>query len=91
MYGIFSDGINSVIQAIARQRKKGEIHMILPPPAKFDFNSLSFKEDKDKKEAFKSFYELCYYHHDTNLVEYHSLNEQDSLIKDYSREYKGRN
>lgn len=82
MYGIFSDGINSVIQAIARQRKKGEIHMILPPPAKFDFNSLPFKEDGDKKEAFKSFYELCY-HHGTNLVEYHSLNEQDSLIKDY--------
>ena len=82
MYGIFSDGINSVIQAIARQRRKGEIHMILPPPAKFDFNSLPFKDDGDKKEAFKSFYELCY-HHGTNLVEYHSLNEQDSLIKDY--------
>lgn len=31
-YGIFSDGINSVIQALARQRKKGEIHIVLPHP-----------------------------------------------------------
>lgn len=30
--GIFTDGTFTVIQAIARQRKKGEIHIILPNP-----------------------------------------------------------
>jgi hypothetical protein len=39
-YGIFSGGINSVIQALARQRYKGEIHIILPRPDKFNFESL---------------------------------------------------
>lgn len=54
--GIFSDGINSVIQSLARQRKKGgEIHLILPPPEKFDFKTLPFKEIK--KERFIEFYE----------------------------------
>lgn len=39
--GIFSDGVNSIIQALARQRKPGEIHIILSKPDKFDYNSLS--------------------------------------------------
>lgn len=30
--GIFSDGVNSVIQAVARQRNPGEIHIFLRPP-----------------------------------------------------------
>lgn len=34
-FGIFSNGVNNVIQALARQRKKGEIHIILPRPDKF--------------------------------------------------------
>lgn len=39
-YGIFSGGINSVIQALARQRDKGEIHIILPKPDRFNIESL---------------------------------------------------
>jgi len=40
-YGIFSSGINSIIQAIARQRTKGEIHIILPHPNEFVYSSLT--------------------------------------------------
>ncbi|MGO4912548.1 DEAD/DEAH box helicase [Leeuwenhoekiella sp. W20_SRS_FM14] len=54
--GIFSNGINSIIQALARQRKRGgEIHIILPPPEKFNYSTLPF--DGDKKEKFIEFYD----------------------------------
>lgn len=33
-YGVFTDGINSVIQAIARPRKKARIYVIMPYPTK---------------------------------------------------------
>jgi len=81
MYGIFSDGINSVIQAIARQRKKGEIHMILPPPAKFDFNSLPFSSDENLKNKFKSYYETYMGYSDE--IKFYSINQQENLIKEF--------
>lgn len=82
-FGIFTDGVNSIIQAIARQRIKGEIHIILPSPDKFNFNSLPFTGVK--KEKFIEFYSLChnYKHFDNKLVEYYSFNNQDELLKEY--------
>lgn len=38
--GVFTEGINAVIQAVARQRNHGEIHIVLPNPIQFDFSSL---------------------------------------------------
>ncbi|UMQ40598.1 DEAD/DEAH box helicase family protein [Chryseobacterium sp. Y16C] len=38
--GIFTEGINSVIQALARQRTVGKIHIILPNPIEMDYSSL---------------------------------------------------
>lgn len=85
-YGIFSDGVNSIIQALARQRIKGEIHIILPPPDKFNFDSLPFTGAQ--KEKFIEFYSLChnYKHVDNKLVEFYSFNNQDELLKEYYEE-----
>ena len=55
-YGIFSSGINSIIQAIARQRTKGEIHIILPKPKEFDYSTLPF-EEVEEVDYFTNFYD----------------------------------
>lgn len=88
-YGIFSGGINSIIQALARQRVKGEIHLILPKPKDFDFESLQF-EETEKTEAFKEFYTSVM---DIQEVEYKSnylsLSSQDDLLNTfYEKEIK---
>lgn len=82
-YGIFSSGINSIIQALARQRKKGEIHIILPKPKEFDYNTLLFEEE-GQHEYFKEFYERA---KDSSEVEektkYLPLTEQDIMFFDF--------
>lgn len=80
-YGIFSDGINSVIQALARQRKKGEIHIILPPPNSFDYSTLPL--DEYQKSAFVSIYNEYISSTSSEPVKYLCINEQDKLIKDF--------
>jgi len=81
--GIFSDGINSIIQALARQRKRGgEIHLVLPPPEKFNYDSLPF--EGVKKDKFIEFYDLVC---DTKQVEYKvkyiAYNTQKSIVEDF--------
>lgn len=84
-YGIFSGGINSVIQALARQRNKGEIHIVLPKPDKFDFSSLEHTEMNPlQKEEFENYYNLITYHKDPEkLVKYIKLNRQDFFLKEF--------
>ncbi len=81
-YGVFSGGINSVIQALARQRVKGEIHIILPKPDEFNFKSLRYTQMSDKQKAeFESLYkEITHSKKSKNLVSYHKLNRQDMLM-----------
>lgn len=50
--GIFSEGPNAVIQAIARQRAVGEIHIILPKPLKMDYTSLPDSMTQLQKDIF---------------------------------------
>lgn len=50
--GIFSEGPNAVIQAMARQRTVGEIHIILPKPIKMDYTSLPDSMTETQKELF---------------------------------------
>ena len=50
--GIFSGGVNSVIQALARQRKKGEIHIILPEPKFLDYSTLDSSSMTQKQEQY---------------------------------------
>lgn len=91
-YGIFSSGINSIIQALARQRNKGEIHIVLPSPKDFDFDfdSLQFIE-VEQKSNFIRFYNSV---KDIKEVEYKSsyipLSKQDTLLNEYyEKEVKG--
>lgn len=58
--GIFSTGNNSIIQAIARKRKKGEIHIILPRPTEFSYETLPF--EGEKKLAFINLYDAIKFH-----------------------------
>ena len=82
-YGIFSSGINSVIQAVARQRKKGEIHIILPRPYEFDYNSLPF-EEVEQKEYFEQFYDKVRDNDEVNeKTEYLALSLQDRIFYDF--------
>lgn len=90
-YGIFSNGINSIIQALARQRKKGEIHLLLPLPDKINYISFPFSNDKKKFTFFKNVYEnICNQKDTKELIEYNSLAKQrDLLYEFYSNELKG--
>ncbi|WP_452221439.1 DEAD/DEAH box helicase family protein [Lacinutrix salivirga] len=59
LQGIFTGGVNSIIQALARQRKRGgEIHVILPPPDEFDYATLPFKKNRVQYNNFVEFYDL---------------------------------
>lgn len=55
--GIFTEGINSVIQSIARQRTAGEIHLVLPFPIEFDFESLPENMTVEQKQRFEQYYD----------------------------------
>lgn len=86
--GIFSGGINSIIQAIARQRTKGEIHIILPKPDPFDFSSLDRAGfNVQQKSFFESHYRNIQ-HYDVNLskVNYIPLEYQDFLTLTYYKQ-----
>lgn len=57
---IYSEGINAVIQAVARQRTTGEIHIILPRPIIMDYGSLPADMNTVQKEKFiQAFNEIC--------------------------------
>ncbi|MFD2434310.1 DEAD/DEAH box helicase [Mesonia maritima] len=85
-FGIFSGGINSVIQALARQRRPGEIHLILAKPDKFNFESLPFSNwTQDQMLFFARIYKYVQYSKEppNGLVKYFKINRQNELIKDF--------
>jgi len=59
LFGIFSSGVNDIIQAFARQRKRGEIHIILPPPERMDFNSLPEMNEVQNEKFIESYSSIC--------------------------------
>ncbi|MCT4699165.1 MULTISPECIES: DEAD/DEAH box helicase family protein [Tenacibaculum] len=79
-YGIFSGGINSVIQALARQRymkpeeetqEKNQIHIILSRPNQFDYTSLQYTlMNQAQKLQFSKLYSRV-----------HDVNEQEECVK----------
>lgn len=80
--GIFSGGTNSVIQALARQRKRGgEIHIILPMPDSFDYESLPF--NNNLKEKFTDFYEVIKDYSSKEKVKYFPLSLQNLLLRSF--------
>lgn len=83
-YGIFSDGQNSIIQALARQRISGEIHIVLPPPIRMDYESLLF-DNEDQLEYYKSIYEelLFSISNVEELPKYYGFNEHLEILSDF--------
>lgn len=80
-YGIFSDGINSIIQSLARQRKKGEIHIVLPRPDRFDLDSLKNVQMTELQiNAFAEVYRLVEHFEDNQPVKYFPVNIQSYLL-----------
>ena len=84
-YGIFSGGINSVIQALARQRRKGDIYIILPKPDRFDYDTLEHADfNALQMKEFKQYYKLLEYHKEPEkIVKYFKLNTQNLLLKNF--------
>ncbi|WP_420572933.1 DEAD/DEAH box helicase family protein [Kordia sp.] len=79
--GVFSSGMSSVIQALARQRKKGDIHIFLAQPTGIHLDSLPYSEPQNEIlfEAFEQ-YKSGY----KDYVSYSNVNEQD---KDLTKLY----
>lgn len=71
--GVFTNGSSTIIQALARQRKKGDIHIFLPYPEKFDENSLPY--NKKQMESFlNSINPLCVSSNES--IKYSDINAQ---------------
>lgn len=101
-YGIFSGGINSVIQALARQRhmepkggeteEKNQIHIILPRPNQFDYTSLQYTlMNQAQKLQFSKLYSRVHeVSEQEEPVKYFKLGLQNWLLKQfYSVELQG--
>lgn len=90
-YGIFSNGVISIIQALARQRfvegfpNKGEIHIILPKPDRFDYKSLVYSGMNVAQMNFfsKAYDEIRSYEIREVNSRYFPLNIQDLLIRSF--------
>lgn len=97
LYGIFSNGYLDIVQALARQRKKGEIHVVTMFHENLDEKSLSENWSAPQKYAFMSEYrnaqsrtertqdlsiDECHELDDEDIVKYTFLNDQSKLISD---------
>jgi len=90
--GIFSGGINSIIQALARQRTKGEIHIVLPYPDSFEYSTLrSAGLNDEQRKEFEKYYNLVkHYEEPEKKVLYTSFTMQDMLLFSfYDEQLKG--
>ncbi len=57
--GIFTEGINSIIQSLARQRNIGDIHVILPSPLEINPESLSEMSSEQKMHFLQAYNEIA--------------------------------
>ncbi|WP_435255511.1 DEAD/DEAH box helicase family protein [Tenacibaculum sp. A30] len=82
-FGTFTDGINAIIQALARQRKKGEIHILLYKPDMFDYSSLDNSNmNEEQKLEFKVNYDdISNNRQVKEKVEYYNINSQKNLLR----------
>lgn len=88
-YGIFSSGNTSIIQALARQRSVGEIHIVLPRPNDFNFDTVKHKMTAKQLEIFSENYNLIKnfgVDEDKDIVNYISLLSQPYLISQFYEE-----
>lgn len=81
--GIFTEGINSVIQAMARQRTAGEIHLVLPFPLEFDFETLPQNMTIEQKQIFEQFYSPIMFRRENNTDENVNVNNVRPRVNKY--------
>lgn len=96
--GIFTEGANAVIQALARQRVVGDIHIILPKPLSMDYDTL-VNLNREQKDSFINFYEKISDNPSeidtTNNVtiernKFITFNQQYDLVKEFYNKYLDR-
>lgn len=75
--GVFTNGANTVIQTLARQRKKGRIHIFMPLPLSLEENSLKY-EVNISKMILSNFNSLGI--KSSEKVGYSYINEQGKIL-----------
>jgi hypothetical protein len=75
--GVFTSGANSIIQALARQRKVGDIYIIMPPPLGISLKSLPYTEAVNESIVHTIDY---YKEYSSKNVEYSNINQQSKLL-----------
>lgn len=102
-YGIFSGGINDLIQSLARQRIKGEIHIVLPVPERMDYDSLQGMSNEQKRYFIEAYNSVSVPSNlddeeatsnssngfSDSVVKYKLLNTQSKIIEDKYQEFIG--
>ncbi|MBU2939856.1 DEAD/DEAH box helicase family protein [Lacinutrix sp. C3R15] len=86
--GIFTMGSNTIIQALARQRKKGEIYLFMPPPIDINEDTLPLSYTENQKNTILDvFKEGKKYGEKT--IDYSYINGQGlELDKTYNKLYR---
>ncbi|MCL6218598.1 DEAD/DEAH box helicase family protein [Zunongwangia pacifica] len=75
--GVFTNGANTIIQALARQRKEGDIHIFSPNPEILNKESLPYNDDiKERIQSIFTTYKKDYHKH----VDYTNLNKQKNVL-----------
>lgn len=77
--GVFTDGAISIIQSLARQRKKGNIYIFLEPPFKLDEESLPYNQEKNYLLTNYISNNLA---SDNKKIYYSDYNKQDLELKE---------
>lgn len=75
--GVFTNGTNVIVQALARQRKKGEIHIFLPNPSGINQKSLPYTNNLNEI-MYNSFED--YKSGNDKKVDYLSINSHKALL-----------
>lgn len=76
--GVFTNGIISIIQSLARQREIGDIYISMPTPFYLDLDSLPYSDDIKEKisENFSS--RNCL---PGNMIKYSNINSEYKLLQ----------
>lgn len=88
-YGVFTYGINSIIQALARQRTKGEIHVLLAHPDNFEEESLGHMTATQKADFLGVYNQISRQRKKKDdkgkliesKVNYHNINTQHNILR----------
>lgn len=73
--GVFTSGVNAVIQSLARQRKKGDIYIFLPRPLDLSKNSLPYDEFHNDV-IYDVFQECKSFTSNPDTISYTNINNQ---------------